>query len=91
MHTLDVIMETLKQELKQLIIDECDKDFAADDIGNAEPLLDGKLDLDSLDVLQACMAIKTRYGVRIEGSNASRKLFKTIDTLAEHISKHRSA
>lgn len=78
----DVDSSRLKHELKQLIIDECDKDMAPEDIIDNAPLLTREMDLDSLDVLQICMAIKNRYGVRIEGSSAARKALKSIDSLA---------
>ena len=84
-------MDDLKNELKQLIIDECDKDYSVDEITDDEVLVGGKLDLDSLDMLQAAMAIKARYGVRIEGSTASRRAFKSINALADYIQKHQAA
>ena len=77
---------TLKHDLKQLIIEECDKeDLSPADISDDEPLLGGRLDLDSLDVLQICMAIKTRYNVRIEGNTAARRALKSINTLADTV------
>ena len=85
----DAVSE-LKHQLKQLIIDECDKDMAAEEIADDAPLLGGELDLDSLDVLQICMAIKNRYGVRIEGSSAARKALKSINSLAEIIDREGS-
>lgn len=81
-------MTDLKTELKQLIIDECDKDYSVDDIANDMELIGERLDIDSLDVLQVCMAIKQRYGVRIEGSNKARKVLRNIDTLAAYITRH---
>jgi acyl carrier protein len=81
----------LKHDLKQLIIDECDKDMTAEEIADGAPLLGGTMDLDSLDVLQICMAIKNRYGVRIEGSSAARKALKSIDSLAEIVARESSA
>lgn len=81
----DAASAQLKYDLKQLIIEECDKDMAPDDIADEAPLLGRELDLDSLDVLQICMEIKNRYGVRIEGSSAARKALKSIDSLAEII------
>lgn len=81
---------SFKQALKQLIIDECDKDLSVDDIADDAPLLGGELDLDSLDVLQICMAVKSRYNVRIEGSSAARKALVSINTLAETIASTHS-
>jgi acyl carrier protein len=82
---VDYLSADFKRELKQLIIDECDKDLAVDEIADDAPLLRGDLDLDSLDVLQICMAIKVRYDVRIEGSSAARKALVSVNTLAATI------
>jgi acyl carrier protein len=86
----DFSSAAFKRELKQLIINECDKDFSVDDIGDDDKLLRGNLDLDSLDVLQICMAIKNRYGVRIEGSASARKAMVSINTLAATIASERA-
>lgn len=83
---LDAVTDTLKLALKELIIEECDKeDMTPADIDDSEPLLGDRLDLDSLDVLQICMAIKTQYGVRIEGNTAAHRALKSINTLAQTI------
>ena len=77
--------QQLKQALKQMIIDECDKDISADDIGDEEPLIGGDLDLDSLDALQICMAVKAAYGVRIEGGPDARRSLQSINSLCQTI------
>lgn len=87
-------MNDLKQALKQLIIDECDKqdeielaDFADDTplFGNKSPLA-----LDSLDALQVSMAIQKKYGVRIEGAGLVRKVMLSVDTLANYITEQQA-
>lgn len=83
-------MDNLEQELKALIIEECEKDISVDDISNDMALVNGDLDLDSLDVLQICVAIKNRYGVAIEGSGLARKVLKNITTLANYIRANQS-
>jgi len=81
----------LKQELKVLVIEECDKeDLTPEDISDDQPLVGGDLELDSLDVLQICMAVKTRYGVRIEGSTDARRCLASINALAETIEERRN-
>lgn len=80
----------LKHALKVLIIEECDKpELSPEDITDDQRLLGGDLDLDSLDVLQVCMAIKAQYGVRIEGSTDARKAMGSINTLARTIKDRR--
>ena len=75
---------SLKQTLKALIIKECDKDIAPEDIGDDELLIGGPLQLDSLDALQICLAVKDRYDVRLEG-NEARKALASVSALAQSI------
>ena len=77
--------EQLKHALKIMIIDECDKDIEADAILDDEQLVGGPLELDSLDALQICMAVKNSYGVRIEGGPDARKALQSVQTLADTI------
>jgi acyl carrier protein len=81
----------LKVALKALIVKECDKDFEPESIEDAERLIGGRLELDSLDALQISMAVKDRYGVRIEGGPDSRRALASVDSLAEFILTHRAA
>ena len=77
----------LKPALKQLIIDECDLDFDIDDITDDEPLIgsDCRLGLDSLDALSIALAVKSRYGKRIDGNNKTRMALASINQLAAFI------
>lgn len=86
---IDTVTDELKLALKQMIVEECDKDFEPEFIRDDMPLLGGDLDLDSLDVLQICMAVKNQYNVRIEGSADARKALKSINVLAQTIADAR--
>jgi len=79
--------EQLKDELKQLIVTECDIQVSAQDISDSEYLLGraGRLGLDSLDALQIAVAVQKKYGKRIEGGKETRYALTSIDTLAEFI------
>lgn len=77
--------EALKQALKAMIIEECDKDVTVSEITDDEVLIGGPLELDSLDALQICMAVKNTYGVRIEGGPDARRALQSIQSLAETI------
>lgn len=76
---------TLIAELKQVIITECDKEVTPDEIDQTDRLIGGALELDSLDALQLSLAVKERYGVRIEGGPDGRAAFETLETLAKFI------
>ena len=75
----------LEDELKELIIRECDSDLAPGDIADDAALLGDALGFDSLDALQICMAVQARYGVRIEGGRETRRALRSIDALASTI------
>lgn len=79
---------TLKRELKQLIIDACNKDASPDDVADDAPLLGTKsvLELDSLDVLQINVALQQRFGVRIDDGKHARRVMTSINALADFVS-----
>ena len=79
--------EQLTRELKALIIEECEKDVRPEDIDNDALLMgqDSELGLDSLDALQISLAVKKRYGKRIDGNNETRAALQSINTLADFI------
>lgn len=79
----------LKQQLKQLLVRECDKEDDIDwhQISDAEPLFgrDSRIQMDSLDALQLSLAIQQTYGVRIEGAKDGRRILASIDSIATFI------
>ena len=82
---------TLIEELKELIIAECDKDMTPEEIDSEARLIGGEMDLDSLDALQVSLAVKGKYGVRIEEGPAVRKAFASVSALADFILEAQSA
>ena len=79
--------EKLKDELKQMIIDSCEKDETIEDIGDDDILFgfNTKLELDSMDTLQISMALSSKYGVKTTDSKKLRKIMTSINTLADFI------
>ncbi len=77
----------LKNELKQLIIDSCEKDHTVDDIDDNEVLFGSNtnLELDSMDALQISMALGNKYGIKTTDSKKLRKIMISINTLADFI------
>lgn len=82
-------LEALKKQLKQLIIEECDKedDLEWHQIQDDEALFgsDSKIGLDSLDALQLAVALKQHFGIKVEGSKESRKHLYSINTIVNYI------
>ncbi len=86
-------LSELMPQLKELIITECEKtELKPDAISDVELLFgeSTQLDLDSLDALQIAVAIKNRYGVRIEGGVESRAAFMNVRSLAQYIVNHQN-
>lgn len=79
--------EALKEELKELIIEECEKDCEVSDITNEEILFgsDSNLQLDSLDALQISLALNKKYGLDTTDSKKLRSIMTSINSLADHI------
>jgi len=79
----------LEQQLKQLILRECDKedDFDWQEIDTQEPLFgqDSRIQMDSLDALQVSLALQQHYGVRIEGAKDGRRVLASIASMADYI------
>lgn len=77
----------LKNRLKSMIIELCDKDVTLQDIKDDEPLFgsDAPLELDSMDALQISMEINKQYGLNTTDSKQLRKIMTNINTLADYI------
>ena len=86
-------IEQIKQEIKEMIIEECEKDeFEPSDIKDDVELfsLKSELELDSLDALSISMALKKMYGVRLGDSKEFRRAVTTIEKLAEFIQSEKN-
>jgi acyl carrier protein len=80
--------ETLKTEIKQLIIQELDlRDRTAGEIADDAPLFGDGLGLDSLDALQLAMAIEDRFGLQIPEGEPAKRIFASVDALADYIAR----
>ncbi|MAD41086.1 MAG: acyl carrier protein [Arcobacter sp.] len=80
-------MSDLKYELKELIIEECEKECTPEEIKDDEALFgpDSVLELDSMDALQISMALHKKYGLKTTDSKKLKKIMVSINTLAEYI------
>ncbi|WP_210447702.1 phosphopantetheine-binding protein [Vibrio crassostreae] len=81
-------METLHNELKQLIIDALNlEDMSIDEIETEAPLFGDELGLDSIDALELGLAIKKKYNIVIDADDSNtRQHFASVENLANYIS-----
>jgi len=84
-------MSSLEMELKKLIVESLKlEDVSAEEIGDEEPLFGQGLGLDSIDALELGVAIRQRYGVKIEAVNDEvRAHFANVRSLARFIEAQR--
>jgi acyl carrier protein len=83
-------MEALLQELKKKIVEELDlKEITPDELADDTLFFDGGLGLDSVDLMVLVAVVDRDYGVEIFNRELGEKVFITLSTLAEYITKHR--
>ncbi|MFN0316287.1 MAG: acyl carrier protein [Burkholderiales bacterium] len=77
----------LKLEIKRVIIEACEREVAPETMSDDAVLVGegSALELDSLDSLQAAVAISKRFGVRIRDSKDARRVMRSVTSLAEFI------
>jgi acyl carrier protein len=82
-------MEDLKDKLKQEIIEVLNlEDVKPEDIDNEAPLFGDGLGLDSIDALELIVLLEKNYGIKIEDPKDGRKVFYSVNTMAEFIQQH---
>ncbi|MBN2342657.1 MAG: acyl carrier protein [Deltaproteobacteria bacterium] len=84
-------METLENELKQLIVDTLRlEDVEPGEIDVSEPLFFDGLGLDSLDALELGVAISKKYGIKLTNDpDENRKVFASVNAMAQYIVEQR--
>ena len=77
----------LKNEIKTLIIENCELDIDVNDIDDDLELFSRKseLALDSIDALQISIAIQNTYGIAIRDSKEMRRVMQSINTFADFL------
>ena len=79
-------MEELKDKLKKEIVKVLNlEDISPEDIDNEAPLFGDGLGLDSIDALELIVLLEKNYGIKIEDPKDGRKVFYSINTMADFI------
>ena len=84
-------MEELINSLKLQIIDALNLEgMTPDDIGNDDPLFGEGLGLDSIDALELIVILDKNYGIKLANPAEGKAVFKSVATIADYVSKHRT-
>lgn len=86
-------MSDLELDVKRLIVEALKlEDITAEDIDSTEPLFGQGLGLDSIDALELGVAIRQRFGIKIEAvSDEVKAHFANVRSLAAFIAAQRGA
>lgn len=84
-------MDTLKQELKENIIEQLNlEDMSPADIADDDMLFGDGLGLDSIDALELIVMLDKNYGIKLTDPKEGRTIFESINTMAAYITQHRA-
>ena len=84
-------MEELILELKKKIIDALNlEEMTPDDIDTDDALFGEGLGLDSIDALELIVLMEKEYGIKLANPAEGKEIFKSIRTIAEYVSSHRT-
>ncbi|WP_448564097.1 phosphopantetheine-binding protein [Thalassotalea ganghwensis] len=80
-------MSSLVLDIKSLIIETLDlEDISVEDIDSDAPLFVDGLGLDSIDALELGLAIKKRFGVKLDAnSEETKKHFASVNSICAFI------
>jgi acyl carrier protein len=81
--------DPLRLRLKHFIVDTLKlNDIKADKITDDEPLIGGRIGLDSLDALELFICLEEEFGLMIRSGEESRAALVSIASLADFIRTH---
>lgn len=84
-------MSDLKQELKEKIISQLNlEDVAIEEIADTDPLFGDGMGLDSIDALELIVMLDKDYGIKLTDPKEGKKIFESIEVMANYIATHRT-
>lgn len=85
-------MEDLILQLKKEIIEVLNlEEVKPEDIDNDAPLFGNEgLGLDSIDALELIVLIEKNYGIKLKDPAKGKKIFQSINVMADFIAKNRT-
>lgn len=83
-------MDELKEQLKSQIIEVLNlEELRPEDIVDDAPLFGEGLGLDSIDALELIVLMEREYGIKLSNPAEGKKIFTSVNTIADYVSKNR--
>lgn len=83
---MDKTLDELKQELKELLVENLSlEDIKPEEIGDDTPLFGEGIGLDSLDGVEIVVMLQRQYGLDVKDMQKGREIFQSINTLANYV------
>lgn len=84
-------MSELKEELKAKIIEQLNlEDVSIEEIADDDALFGDGLGLDSIDALELIVMLDKDYGIRLSDPKEGRKIFESVQVMADYIEENRA-
>ena len=86
-----IYMDKLKAQLKEQILEALSLDeMKPEEIDDNAPLFGEGLGLDSIDALELIVLMEKQYGIKLSNPAEGKEVFKSINVMAEYITKNRT-
>lgn len=83
---------TLKQQIKNLMVENLMLQLTPADIGDEVPLFGpGSLGLDSVDALQLVVALDKSFGLKIRDPDAAKEILRNVNSIAQAVQQKLAA
>ncbi|MEI7732923.1 MAG: phosphopantetheine-binding protein [Verrucomicrobiota bacterium] len=83
--------EQLRQEIKQMMVENLMLQVTADEIGDEQPLFGPEsLGLDSVDALQLVVALDKKFQLKISDPDTARQVLRSVNSMAEAVVQHQA-
>lgn len=83
-------MSELTEQLKTQVIEQLNlEEVSPEDMNPQDPLFGEGLGLDSIDALELIVLLDKVYGIKITDPEEGKKVFYSINTMAQYIEKNR--
>lgn len=84
-------MSELKEELKAKIIEQLNlEDTSIEEIADNDALFGDGLGLDSIDALELIVMLDKDYGIRLSDPKEGKRIFESVQVMADYIEEHRT-